>query len=69
MRPGMANGENAVIAFWWGAESLEKGSGGFATYASITIRLFGELSGMKPIWNIADHGGKHDDPVNGPPTN
>ena len=23
---------------------------------------------MKRIWNIADHGGKHHDPVNGPPT-
>ncbi len=23
---------------------------------------------MKQMWNIADHGGKHDDPVNGPPT-
>jgi hypothetical protein len=24
---------------------------------------------MKQIWNIADHSGKHHDPVNGPPTN
>ena len=23
---------------------------------------------MKQMWNIADHGGKHHDPVNGPPT-
>jgi hypothetical protein len=23
---------------------------------------------MKPMWDIADHGGKHDDPVSGPPT-
>ena len=23
---------------------------------------------MKPLWNIADHGGKYHDPVNGPPT-
>ena len=22
---------------------------------------------MKPMWDIADHGGKHDDPVSGPP--
>ena len=26
-----------------------------------------EDTGMKRIWNIADHGGKHHDPVNGPP--
>ena len=23
---------------------------------------------MKQLWNIADHGGKYHDPVNGPPT-
>ena len=23
---------------------------------------------MKRMWDIADHGGKHDDPVSGPPT-
>ena len=23
---------------------------------------------MKQLWNIADHGGKHHDPVNGPPS-
>ena len=23
---------------------------------------------MKQMWNIADHGGKHDDPFSGPPT-
>ena len=23
---------------------------------------------MKQMWDIADHGGKHDDPVSGPPT-
>ncbi len=73
MKPCITNGESAVIAFWVGAQKVWKGGQEALRHTeSITItsywRAQQEDTGMKPMWDIADHGGKHHDPVNGPPT-